>query len=392
MKTPVLKKYFLYLLFSLACISSLRAQRPLLLNGGFEDINTCIEYKAECGVEGWFYLQGVKAQMLTNNDGPAWLGNNSFALSFKWQGYTGFSPLIGTILPCHLQKGTSYTFKGVIKVSNLNNKLLLKPGIALGEKFYVPRKPFAAAIQPDTITSIKKIDSVQLFRFEYNFVADGREKFLTFGTFIEEEKTGTRKQLLGEQTISVLLDNFELVTDSNQAPCDNYAGNAAALYTYDYRHKEMDYALYAKGDLPVLLKDAAIRTPAPAIPVPAKNIDTLNLGDVFFDFNKASLRPAAIAVLRQFFLRNNEQTTSAIDSIFIEGHTDSIGSDVSNIALSRRRCESIQTWLLQHTIIPATKIHVRPFGRSRPIATNATPAGRALNRRVELVVFSRDDR
>jgi outer membrane protein OmpA-like peptidoglycan-associated protein len=385
----LLKKYFLYQIFSLACLvwmTPVHAQRSLLLNGGFEDVNTCVEYNAECGVDGWFYLQGVKAQMLSNTDGPRWLGSNSFALSFKWVGYTGFSPLIGTILPCRLQKDTRYTFKGVIRAS-LNNKLILKPGIAVGEKFYVPRRAFAAAMHPDTITSIKKIDSVELFRFEYSFVADGKEKFLTFGTFIEEEMTGTRKQILGIQTVSILLDNFELVPGSNEVPCDNYDKNAAALYAYNYRHKDMDYSLYSKGDIPVVLQDAESRTIIQVPVIPEKKIDTLNLGDVFFDFNKAALRPAAVDMLQQFFLRNKEQASSVIDSIYIEGHTDSIGSDAANIELSRRRCESIQSWLLERVIIPGEQIHIRPFGRSRPIATNSTAAGRALNRRVQLVVF-----
>jgi hypothetical protein len=51
-------------------LNILSAQTDLLLNGDFEDINTCTEYNAECGVEGWFYLKEVKAQML-NNEVPS---------------------------------------------------------------------------------------------------------------------------------------------------------------------------------------------------------------------------------------------------------------------------------------------------------------------------------
>jgi hypothetical protein len=44
-------------------IHSVFSQANLLLNGDFKDVNTCSEYKAECGVEGWFYLKDVKVQV-----------------------------------------------------------------------------------------------------------------------------------------------------------------------------------------------------------------------------------------------------------------------------------------------------------------------------------------
>ena len=75
------------------------AQTNLLLNGDFEEINTCTEYSAECGVEGWFYLRDVKVQMLGNETNTNRLGSNSFGVFFNWLGYTGFAPVIGAILP-----------------------------------------------------------------------------------------------------------------------------------------------------------------------------------------------------------------------------------------------------------------------------------------------------
>ena len=116
------------------------AQTNLLLNGGFEDINTCTEYKAECGVEAWFYLKDVKAQMLLNENNISLLGANSFGIFYNWTGYENFTPVIGTILPCGLQKNKRYTFKGIM-TARLNPKLILKPAICLGEKFYVPGRP-----------------------------------------------------------------------------------------------------------------------------------------------------------------------------------------------------------------------------------------------------------
>ena len=113
--------------------------------------------------------------------------------------------------------------------------------------------------------------------------------------------------------------------------------------------------------------------------------DTLKLGDVFFDFNKAKLKNEAVQMLRDFFTGND--SSPLIDSIYIEGHTDSIGTDSRNMALSLERCESIRQWLIQNKIAAAAVMQVHPFGRSKPVASNQTPAGRAQNRRVEMIVF-----
>src|SRR6187431_2762285 len=93
----------LLIVFSFAQATSLLAQTNLLLNGGFEDVNTCTEYNSECGVEAWFYLRDVKAQMINNEPTEKLLGTNSFGIFYNWIGYADFNPIIGTILPCGLQ-------------------------------------------------------------------------------------------------------------------------------------------------------------------------------------------------------------------------------------------------------------------------------------------------
>ena len=201
------------LLFSLLVIISFtsKGQRNLLLNGSFEDINTCTEYSAECGVEGWFYLRDVKAQMLNNDTIGSVFGANTFGIFTNWQGYTGFTPVIGTLLPCQLQKGKQYTFKGLVAAS-LNSKLDLKLGVCLGERFYVPNRPFSKTLYPDSIENVKALPESDFFQFEYIFEATGKEKYLTLGTYVHEDRTGAIKKFIGTQTISLKLDNFELLS------------------------------------------------------------------------------------------------------------------------------------------------------------------------------------
>ena len=76
--------------------------------------------------------------MLANDSANQLTGTNSIAIFYNWINYTGFSPVIGTILLCNLQAGKGYTFKGLI-TATLNPKLNFKAGVCLGEWFYVPR-------------------------------------------------------------------------------------------------------------------------------------------------------------------------------------------------------------------------------------------------------------
>jgi outer membrane protein OmpA-like peptidoglycan-associated protein len=71
--------------------------------------------------------------------------------------------------------------------------------------------------------------------------------------------------------------------------------------------------------------------------------------------------------------------------IFVQGHTDSVGDEASNQRLSELRAETVRALLVQAGIEPGRILAVG-FGQGRPIAPNTTAAGRALNRRVEIVV------
>jgi outer membrane protein OmpA-like peptidoglycan-associated protein len=82
------------------------------------------------------------------------------------------------------------------------------------------------------------------------------------------------------------------------------------------------------------------------------------------------------AVLRQF----SEHAVS------VEGHTDAVGSEVANQRLSEQRAEAVRAALIAAGIDPA-RVTAVGYGQNRPIADNATAAGRAQNRRVEIVIL-----
>lgn len=78
--------------------------------------------------------------------------------------------------------------------------------------------------------------------------------------------------------------------------------------------------------------------------------------------------------------------TPSIKKVRIEGHTDSLGSDTSNLRLSQKRADSVMAQLIKLGIDPG-RLEAVGFGESRPIASNATKTGRAENRRTEFNII-----
>lgn len=73
-------------------------------------------------------------------------------------------------------------------------------------------------------------------------------------------------------------------------------------------------------------------------------------------------------------------------SVVVEGHTDSTGEEEKNLALSNERAKAVRDYLVANKTIPADKIYHKGYGSARPLASNATPEGRAINRRIDVVI------
>lgn len=110
----------------------------------------------------------------------------------------------------------------------------------------------------------------------------------------------------------------------------------------------------------------------------------VNLSDVLFDFNQASLKPGAREKLSK--LAGILLAYPGTYHMEIEGHTDAIGSQDYNQKLSEDRAQSVSSYLLKEGLASDRIVAVHGFGKLRPVATNDTPEGRQMNRRVELVI------
>ena len=72
--------------------------------------------------------------------------------------------------------------------------------------------------------------------------------------------------------------------------------------------------------------------------------------------------------------------------MIIGGHTDSTGSEALNEMLSQQRAEAVRQYFVANATIPYDKIIAVGYGSMRPIASNATAAGRAVNRRIDITI------
>jgi OOP family OmpA-OmpF porin len=111
----------------------------------------------------------------------------------------------------------------------------------------------------------------------------------------------------------------------------------------------------------------------------------IELDGVNFDFDKATLRPEAKAVLNEAAALLSKHDRVVVE---IAGHTDSMGSEEYNQGLSERRAASVKDYLTSKGV-KATHLTAKGYGESRPVASNDTEEGRAENRRVEMIVLDR---
>jgi outer membrane protein OmpA-like peptidoglycan-associated protein len=108
----------------------------------------------------------------------------------------------------------------------------------------------------------------------------------------------------------------------------------------------------------------------------------VELSGIYFDFNLSTLKPQSERALREIAAALQAAPKRQFT---IEGHTDNIGNDRYNDDLSARRAAAVKAALVRDFGVDTARIATAGYGSRRPIESNATLAGRARNRRVELV-------
>lgn len=144
----------------------------------------------------------------------------------------------------------------------------------------------------------------------------------------------------------------------------------------------------ADGCLPAAVKPpppppppAPVAEPQPAPAVVPAAPRRLMLDGVNFDNDSASLRPESLAILDNAAATLKEWGEVKVE---VAGYTDAASSIAYNLTLSQRRAETVRAYLITRGIA-AERLTARGYGEAQPVAGNKTAAGRAKNRRVELV-------
>ena len=116
---------------------------------------------------------------------------------------------------------------------------------------------------------------------------------------------------------------------------------------------------------------------------PPKQVTIALDAAVLFDTGKFQLKPEAQKTLHEAADRIKK---FAAVPVMISGHTDNVGADAANQTLSEKRAQSVRDHLVSQESVPAARLSAKGFGKSQPVAENTSDAGRARNRRVDVVI------
>ncbi len=118
---------------------------------------------------------------------------------------------------------------------------------------------------------------------------------------------------------------------------------------------------------------------------PAKYFTLKNLT---FESGKAIIKPGSDAILAELIELMQLKPELNIE---IEGHTDDIGTDESNLSLSQARAEAVKKYVVTKGKIAASRIVAKGYGETKPIMENANEEGRQLNRRTVVRILNEDE-
>ncbi|KVM89767.1 OmpA family protein [Burkholderia stagnalis] len=160
-----------------------------------------------------------------------------------------------------------------------------------------------------------------------------------------------------------------LVSDRDQL--DRYARTGVPL--------RLSFGMYHGQQLLSPLNGVIASYEPPAPPPAVVTLDSMSL----FDSGKAALKPgstrAMVGALELIKAHPGKR-------ILVAGHTDVVGKPDHNLTLSIDRAAAVRDWLVDASGIPPTQFAIQGYGDTRPVADNATPDGRARNRRVEITL------
>lgn len=197
-------------------------------------------------------------------------------------------------------------------------------------------------------------------RISFDFEAPEAWRYFVFGNFFSDNVTPTN--VPDNEMQRIYIHNVERSKE------EGLIRRIAYYFFDDFMLMEIDDALqFDRQEAALALRRAIEEQGAYELP-----------DDLLFDTGSAFVKPEAASLLDSLaaaLLR------APIDRLLIEGHTDNRGSRELNSKLSQARAEAVKDCLIQRGVSPE-RLRATGMGFERPVADNATPEGRARNRRV----------
>lgn len=368
-------RYFLLFLFLPFYIHA----QNIIPNGGFEDENICTEYSKNCAPAAWI-ATSLFANYYFDNQPNAHAGNHFVGLIIQNIAHPGIRNFIRTQLLCKLQPGHQYNLEFFVRSSH---DALDSIGVYFStDDFLFDRRYFKSFFPQRWVKNgldSSSYNASNWQRVHFIYTANGSEQFITIGNFKRGEyKPNGHTEF--ENEYYFFLDDVSLTpVDVNEHLCTEAGDNQREIYAEHARHNLLESKIFL-----------ARKHPPQPISLPKTiniRIDTLLIPDIFFATAKFNINEKDASLLDSFC---NKIKNSIVDSLIIEGHTDSVGKVAYNQKLSENRARSVEDYVKQKTYLNDERIAIRFFASSRPIASNATEAGRKKNRRVEMYLYSHE--
>ena len=351
--------------FSL-CFLNFSFGQNLVPNGDFERLIGCPKSLSELNVYNWNNTVAEStADLFSNCTHSESIASPSILHLKPYEGSTylglkpaingsGYREYISCKLKSKLKNGKSYRVKIAVAIPDecsyrVNHIDFLFSTMPLTGTF--PEDPLIDV--PSVSFSLKNIDTLSKWKvYETTYIAEGDESYLCVGNFLKMKKSDLVKikkkdkyyHRLFENCAYVCLDAIEIIDVDAPTPIDT-----------------------KKESVKATEKQEVKTLPEPIV-----------LDNLLFETASARLKEDEIPDLDDIitYLKNRPELKA-----FIEGHTDNIGSENSNLTLSNNRAKSVIQYLANKGI-DIIRLSAKGFGASQPIADNSTSEGRAKNRRV----------
>jgi outer membrane protein OmpA-like peptidoglycan-associated protein len=353
-----------YGLAAIVCALSINTNaQNYFANSDFEALNNCTEYQQDCASEAWFYIKPAVTPLINNVEIPKPFSGRDLLILPVENVFTKITKraFVYTMFCCPLTKGKKYKLSFYI---NTNEKIFHGLDFFMSQKEFTSDNFKADSINPSIhISSDDIVNELKGWNYvETIYTANGAEKFCLVGNLSKKGYDFSSIQRMNKAgDVFYFIDDIAFSPLVPEKYCAQYKENVEKLYAQNLRHTER--ALVEA--YPTFITDTII--------VPA----------VFFETDKAILKPSFKKLIDKLVLKFNDKRIAKIE---IEGHTDSSGTTVRNIILSALRAEAVLDYFVQ--ILPTIKENIIATGKAAeyPIADNNTKLGRAKNRRVQIVL------